>query len=134
MKKLFIFLFVIFSILCVSCEFDPPKPKHITLEVRGWECDIYWQMIKDGGVDTGEYRHYPTYDTNYYDLEPGDGYTLRFYIVTNTIIDGNVEKRIIGDTYETHIVIDHWFTSIMVTYGKENGLGCKVEKNWEITN
>lgn len=57
---------------------------------------------------------------------------MRFYIVTSTIIDGDIEKRIIGDTYETHFVIDHYENIISVTYTKEDGLSCLVEQRWKI--
>lgn len=131
MKKYIIFLFVVFSILFVSCDF-PPTYNYIKLEIKGRNSNIYWQMIKDGEADSGEYQHYPISNKVLYDLEPGDGYTLKFYIVTSTIIDGDVEKRIIGDTYETYIVIDHWYTTICPTYTKEEGLGCIVEKSERI--
>lgn len=136
MRKLFV-LFVIILLLLISCDFPPVQPTHVTLRVQGrdWN-DVYWQMVKKGDPDTGEYKHYPINDFSLYDLEPGTNYTLRFYKVENTIIENEagtlVEKRLIGDTYETHIVIDHWETIIAVTWTKESGLGCKIEQSWPI--
>lgn len=130
MKK-YLILIVLILFLFSSCGyyFGPTSPY---IEVREDNRDIWWQMVKDGDVDTNEYQHYPTQAAYYYNIQPGDGYTLKFYIVTNTIMDGDVEKRVIGDTYETHIVIDHYENIISVTYTKEAGLGCKVEQSWII--
>ena len=86
--------------------------------------------MKDGDTDDGHYSHYPVKDMNIYDIEQGQGYTVRLYIVTETVIEDGVEKRIIGDTYETHFVIDHWETEISVTL--TDGLGLNIEKNWPI--
>lgn len=127
MKKLLILLTILLLTL-ISCE---PFPIHwdLKLMVRGSSRDVYWNLIKDGDIDTGHYTHYPTRDTNFYDIEIGDGYTLKLYRVTETIIDEyGVEKRIIGETYETHFVIDHWETRIEVTWTEEDGLGCSIRK------
>ena len=133
MKKL-LFLILVILFLGVSCEFDPPQPTHIRIEVKGKPTNVYWQMIKDGEPDTGEYKPYPVNDYSIYDLEPYSGYTLRFYRTVNTTIEnegGNlVEKRLIDSTYETHFVIDHYITEVSVTYTKEEGLGCKIEQSW----
>lgn len=131
MKKLLILLTIILLTL-ISCDFPPVQPKHVTLSVRGIDWNVYWQLLKDGDTDTGEYSHYPVSDYNIYDIEPGTGYTVRLYKVDKTIIDGNMEKRLIGDTYETHFTIDHWETEISVIWTKESGLGLNIEKNWPI--
>lgn len=126
MKKLLILLTIILLTL-ISCE---PFPHHwyLKLMVRGSSWDVYWNLIKDGETDTGHYTRYPTNDTNFYDIEVGEGYTIKLYRVTETIIEDGVEKRIIDDTYETHFTIDHWETTLSVTYTKEEGLGCSIRK------
>ena len=136
MKK-YLILITALLLLFISCDFPPVQPTHVTLKVRGrdWN-DVYWQMVKEGDPDTGEYKHYPISDLNFYDLEPGTNYTLRFYKVESTTIENEagtlVEKRLIGDTYETHVVIDHWETIIAVTWNKDSGLGCNIEQSWPI--
>lgn len=130
MKKLFIIFFLVLF-LFVSCDF-PPTYKYVKLMVRGSSWDIYWQFIKDGETDDGHYTPYPKGDFTSYYVEPGDGYTIRLYRVTETIMEGGVEKRIIGETYETHFVIDHWETTLSVTWTKEDGLGCSIRKEGKI--
>ena len=125
MKKLLILL-TIFLLTLISCEF-PPTYRYTKLMVKGTGWDVYWQFIKDGGTDSGYYTPYPKGNITYYDVEPGDGYTIRLYRVTETIMEGGAEKRIIGETYETYFVIDHWITTISVTWTKEDGLGCRIE-------
>lgn len=132
MKKLLMLFVSVLLLLFVSCDFPPVQPQHVTLSVRGRDWDVYWQLLKDGDTDTGEYSHYPVSDYNIYDIEPGTGYTVRLYKVDKTIIDGNMEKRLIGDTYETHFVIDHWETEISVTWTSQEGLGLNIEKNFPI--
>lgn len=137
MKKLLVILLTfILAIACVSCEFDPPKPTHITIEIRGRNTSVYWQMFKDGDPDTGEYQPYPLYGKIFHNIEPYSSYTLKFYRVVNTTIEneGNVlvEKRIISDTYETYLTIDHYINIVTVTYTENEGLGCKIEQSWEL--
>ena len=133
MKKL-LFLILVILLLGVSCEFDPPQPTHITIEIKKMPSNIYWQMIKDGGVDTGEYRPYLTNDMIIHNVEPGSGYTLKFFRVGNSVIENEsgalIEKKLIDSTYETHFVIDHYITEISVTYTKEEGLGCNICQSW----
>ena len=126
MKKLLILLTIILLTL-ISCDFSPTY-KYIKLKVRGSNWDVYWNLIKDGETDTGHYTRYPSTDLNFYDIEEGDGYTIKLYRVTETIMEGGAEKRIIGETYETHFVIDHWETTISIRWTKEDGLGCNIEK------
>ena len=129
MKRLIPILILLLTL--VSCNLFPPHLE-MKLSVRGNSQDIYWQLLKDGDTDTGEYIHYPVNDYNIYDIEPGTGYTIRLYIVTETVIEDGVEKRLIGDTYETHFVIDHWETEISVTWTSQEGLGLNIEKNFPI--
>lgn len=121
--------------MCVSCDY-PLCHKSLQLEVRSSSQDIYWQMLKDGEPDTGEYKPFPTHAAWFYDIEPGDNYTLRFYKVDSTFIEeigGQlIEKRIITDTYETHLTIDHYMNIVTVTYTKDEGLGCKIEQSYLI--
>ena len=126
MKKLLILLTIIL-LTFISCDFSPTY-KYMKLKVRGSNWDVYWNLIKDGETDTGHYTRYPTEDTYFYDIEAGEGYTIRLYRVTETIIEDGVEKRIIDDTYETHFVIDHWETTISIRWTEEDGLGCNIEK------
>ena len=127
MKRLIPILILLLTL--VSCNLFPPHLE-MKLSVRGNSQDIYWQLLKDGDTDDGHYSHYPVKDMNIYDIEQGQGYTVRLYIVTETVIEDVVEKRIIGDTYETHFVIDHWETEISVTL--TDGLGLNIEKNYPI--
>ena len=129
MKRLIPILMLLLTL--VSCNLFPPHLE-MKLSVRGNSQDIYWQLLKDGDTDDGHYSHYPVKDMNIYDIEQGQGYTVRMYIVTETIIEDGVEKRIIGDTYETHFVIDHWETTLSVTYTEEEGLGCSIRKEGNI--
>lgn len=129
MKKLLILLIILLTL--VSCELFPHH-WDLKLMVRGSNLDIYWNLIKDGEEDTGHYTRYPTKDTNFYDIEVGDGYTIKLYRVTETIIENGVEKRIIGETYETHFTIDHWETTISLTWIKEDGLRCNIMKEGKI--
>lgn len=128
-KYLILILFIL--LMCVSCDY-PFRPTNTYLEIKGSNLDVWYQLIKDGETDTGEYKRYPDKGAWYYDIEPDTGYTIRLYIVTSTVIDGDVEKRLIGDTYETHFVIDHWETTLSVTYTEEEGLGCSIRKEGNI--
>ena len=130
MKKLLILLTIILLTL-ISCDFTPTY-KYMKLMVRGSNWDVYWNLIKDGETDTGHYTRYPSTDLDFYDIEVGEGYTIKLYRVTETIIEDGVEKRIIDDTYETHFTIDHWETTLSVTYTEEEGLGCSIRKEGEI--
>lgn len=125
MKKLLILLIILLTL--ISCDF-PPTYKNMKLKVRGSNWDVYWNLIKDGETDTGHYTRYPTTDLNFYDIEVGEGYTIKLYRVMETIIEDGVEKRVIGDTYETHFIIDHWETTLSLTYTEEEGLGCSIKK------
>lgn len=129
MKKLLILLAILLTL--VSCELFPHH-WYLKLMVRGSNWDVYWNLIKDGETDTGHYTRYPSTDLNFYDIEVGDGYTIKLYRVTETIIEDGVEKRIIGDTYETHFTIDHWETTLSVTYTEEEGFGCSIRKEGNI--
>ena len=120
--------------LCISCDIAPTIIEPLTFEVIGRDCDVYWQIVKDGEPDTGEYQHYPINSIIIPDVQPGDGFTLRFYNVVSTIVNGNIEQRTIDSTYETHIVIDHYTTSVLVTYTKEEGLGCRVMQSSPLPN
>lgn len=124
MKKLLILL-TFFLLVLISCEFSPTY-KYMKLMVKGSNWDVYWNLIKDGEEDTGHYTHYPTENLIFYDVEPGDGYTLKLYRVTETIIEDGVEKRIIGETYETHFIIDHWETTLSVSWTEEKGIVCGI--------
>lgn len=133
MKKFLLFAILIL-VLLVSCDFAPFESHFVTLEIRGRDCDVYWHMVKDGEEDTGEYKHYPVKDYWIYDLEPFSGYTIYLYNVVSTIIeevDGVlVEKRVIDQTYQTHITIDYYTTILAVTVN--DGLGLEVDKSYRI--
>lgn len=121
-------------LVLVSCDLTPFKTHFVTLEVRGRDYDVYWHMVKDGEEDTGEYRHYPVKDYWVYDLEPYSGYTIYLYKVVSTVIeevDGVlIEKRVIDQTFQTHIVIDHYTTIIAATVN--DGLGLDIDKSYPI--
>lgn len=126
MKKLLILLTVLLLIL-VSCEPFFPKHWYLKITLKGNDCpDLYYSLNRD------TFSRYPTEDICIYDIEPGEEYILRLYIVTETSIEDGVEKRIIDDTYETHFTIDHWETTLSVTYTKEEGLGCSIRKEGNI--
>lgn len=131
MKKLII-LAVLILVLLVSCDFTPFKSHSITLEVRGlnYDVDVYWYMVKDGDENTGEYQHYPVKDYWFYDIEPFSGYTIYLYRVVGTVIEETdgvlIEKRIVDQTYQTHITIDHYTTILTVTM--RDGLKLEVDK------
>lgn len=133
MKRLILFVFLILALL-ISCDIAPFETHYVTLKIVGRDCDVYWYMVKDGEVDTGEYQHYPIKDYNFYDIEPFSGYTIYLYRVVSTVIEENdgvlIEKRIIDQTYQTHITIDHYTTILLVTV--RDGLGLEVDQNYRI--
>lgn len=129
MKKLLIFILLL---ILVSCNYSPTYNCMKLVVMGNSRQNIYWNLIKDGEEDTGHYTHYPTENLTFYDVEPGDGYTLKLYRVTETIIEDGVEKRIIGETYETHFIIDHWETTLSVSWTEEKGIVCGIWKEGKI--
>ena len=141
MKKYgFIFASIVMVLFCISCNNTPSAPvekrPQLAIYNNTYKTDIYWQMIKDGEPEMEEYELIPT--GNYFKIYPSkeDGYTLKFYRVTKTVMkqDGDkyTETRIIGDVAETHVIIDHYRTDIYLSYTTIDGLTIEIEKREEI--
>lgn len=127
-------------LFCISCNNTPSVPVEkrtiLTIHNDTHKADVYWQLAKDGDPETKEYELLPTGD--YFHIYPSEyeGYTLKFYRVSKTVTsieDGKIiEKRLVDNVAETHVIIDHYRTDIYLSYTTIDGLTIEIEKREEI--